>query len=77
MLARLSDQVLLSISVFAGLETNMLLARSDWFFGSKEAKEHESLQFFTVLQEEEEHQEQWKVWDGFYGLCPKSYVFVP
>ena len=57
---------------FAGVETNMLFARSDWFFGSKEDQEPGSPQFFSVLQEGEEHQEQWEVWDGFYGLCPKN-----
>ncbi|GMP34584.1 hypothetical protein CsSME_00007396 [Camellia sinensis var. sinensis] len=49
------------ISIFAGFETNTLFARSDWFFGSKEDQEPGSLQSFSVLQEEEEHQEQREV----------------
>ena len=65
------------ISVFARVETNLLFARFHWFFRSKEDQEPGSPQFFSVLHEDEEHQEQWEVWDGFYGLCPKSYVFVP
>ena len=67
----------LVISVFAMIGTNTLFARFGWFFGSKEGPEPGSPQFFSVLQEDEEHQEQWEVWDVFYGLCPKSYVFVP
>ena len=65
------------ISVFTVVEANMLFARFDWFFGSKKDQEPGSPQFFNVLQEDEEHQEQWEFWDRFYGLCPKCYVFVP
>ncbi|KAF5933909.1 hypothetical protein HYC85_030080 [Camellia sinensis] len=40
-----------AISVFAGVGTNMLFARLDWFFGSNEDQEPGPPQFFSVLQE--------------------------
>ncbi|GMP59369.1 hypothetical protein CsSME_00022668 [Camellia sinensis var. sinensis] len=40
-----------AISVFAGVETNMLFARLDWFFGSNEDQEPSPPQFFSVLRE--------------------------
>ena len=58
MLARVSDQVLLIISVLLGLRQTCYLLGQVGFFGSKEDQEPGSLQFFSVLQEEEEQQEQ-------------------
>ena len=43
------------ISVFARIATNLLFARFDWLFRSKEDQEPGSPQFFSVLQEDEGH----------------------
>ena len=69
------------ISVFARVETNLLFARFHWFFRSKEDQEPGSPQFFSVLQEDEEHPRTvggLRTFSMAYALratllCPKVY----